>query len=49
MLGYGHCGLSAMAPLELEAIGIDEDDLTAVTTLLQDSREALEGLACAVA
>ena len=49
MLGYGHHGPGAIAALELEGIGIDEDDLTAVTSLLQDSRDSLEGLARAVA
>ena len=49
MLGYGHYGPDAMTSLELEAIGIDEDDVTAVTSLLQDSRDSLEGLARAVA
>lgn len=49
MLGYGHYGPSTTTSLELEAIGIDEDDLTAVTSLLQDSRDSLEGLARAVA
>jgi HD-like signal output (HDOD) protein len=49
MLGYGHYGPDAIASLELEAIGIDEDDLTAVSDLLLDSRESLESLARAVA
>ena len=49
MLGYGHYGPDAIASLELESIGIDEEDLSAVSDLLQDSRDSLEGLARAVA
>ncbi len=49
MLGYGHYGPGAIDSLELGSIGIDEDDLTAVSSQLEDSRDSLEGLARAVA
>jgi len=49
MLGYGCHELGEIDSVELHAIGIGEDDLTEVSSLLLDSRDALEGLARAVA
>ncbi len=49
MLGYGCHELGDIDSVELEAIGIGEEDLTEVSSLLLDSRDALEGLARAVA
>ena len=49
MLGYGSHQACAMDAAGLRAIGIGEEALTEVSSLLLDSRDSLEGLARAVA
>ena len=49
MLGHGSQTPLITGPVDLKTIGIGERDLHEVSSLLEDSRDALEGLARAVA